>query len=286
MTELLAVEWFKLRHRLMTWVLLTILLAIIVLLYIVLWAVTEQATDIFTQPSELDRLRRALFLQEAVPFGLQMVSQFGLVLAVILAAGAMGSEYGWGTVRLMLTCARGRMRFVASKMIVVMAMVVIGAFIGMLTAVVSSTVISEIGGGADFSFIDRDYIGHSALSFGRTILVITPYTIMAFFFAIWGRSTMAGVAAGIGVGFLEGVISGLMVLAGSPWDRVPQFFLDANADSLRLQNGLQESLGIRVQEDVLARLPDPQQAALTLALWSLLFIALSLLIFSRRDVTA
>jgi ABC-type transport system involved in multi-copper enzyme maturation permease subunit len=287
LVALFAVEFFKLRHRLMTWVLFTILLAIIILLYVVLWAVTEEASEIFVEPGELQRLRRFLFLREAVPFGLQLVSTFGLVLAVILAAGAMGSEYGWGTIRVMLSSTPGRINFLTAKMAAVMAMVMLGSLVGMLTAIASSTIIAEVGGGADFSFVDRGYIARSALSFGRTILVVTPYVMMAFFFTVWGRSTMAGVAAGIGVGFLEGIITGLMRVAGSPWDAVPQFFLDANADVLRLESGLSEGLGFgpQTRPALSEGLPDPSIAALTLGLWTLLFLALSIALFRRRDVT-
>ena len=94
MTRLIAAEWFKLRKRMMTWVVGIILVALVILLYSVLWSISGRVTT-FGEHNEFtaEDLRRALFLQGAVPFALEIAGSFGTILAIILAAGAVGSEY-------------------------------------------------------------------------------------------------------------------------------------------------------------------------------------------------
>src|SRR5256885_13787558 len=136
MTRLLQVEYFKLRKRMMTWILAAILVGLVVLLYSVLWSVSGRVGTFgdrnrFTGAD----LRRALFLQASVPFSLQIVAIFGSILAMILASGSAGSEYAWGTVRLTATAASGRLRLIAAKLIVVFAMVVAGAVLAVAVGV-------------------------------------------------------------------------------------------------------------------------------------------------------
>ena len=119
MQRLMAGEFFKLRKRMMTWIL----------------AAHHRRAD---HPAVLDplehqrprrrllrstmlgrrvqyeELRRGIFLQAGVPFALQIIAQFGSLLAVIFAAGAAGSEYSWGTVRLMATASNGRLRLMTA----------------------------------------------------------------------------------------------------------------------------------------------------------------------------
>ena len=106
MRPILAFEYFKLRKWMTTWILALILVGLIVLLYSVLWSISGQERT-FGSHNQFtsEDLRRALFLQSAVPFSLSIVGSFGIILSVVLAAGAVGSEYSWGTVRLVATAA-------------------------------------------------------------------------------------------------------------------------------------------------------------------------------------
>ena len=125
MTRLVGVEFFKLRKRMMTWVVAAVLVGLVVLLYAVLWNVSGEATKRLGYAGRFTGadLRRVLFVQFSVPFSLQLVGWFGAVLAVIFAAGAAGGEYSWGTVRLMATCSNGRIRLITARLFVVCAMV-------------------------------------------------------------------------------------------------------------------------------------------------------------------
>jgi ABC-2 type transport system permease protein len=289
MSRLVAVEFFKLRKRMMTWVLAGLLVGLVVLMYTILWSVSGQIgqfgpDDRFTG----DDLRRALFLEASVPFSLQVVGTLGAVLAVILAAGAVGSEYAWGTVRIMATASSGRLRLIAAKLIVVWALIVAGAILGILVGVAYSSVITYVNGGTDFGFIDASWFWDQVQTFGRTLFVMSPYVMLAFAAATVGRSTLAGAGVGIGFAFVEQIITGLMRLGGEPWRSMPNYLIDANVDSVRLLNPVPQAARFGPPEEQIAAqgLHSPEVAALILAAYTLAFVVVAFAVYRWRDITA
>lgn len=290
MQRLMAAEFFKLRKRMMTWVVGVLILALILLLYTVLWSVAAKVGTYGDNNNHFtgDQLRRALFLQSAVPFALQLVSQFGTLLAVILAAGAAGGEYSWGTVRLMATASSGRLRLITARLLVVWGLIAFGALLAVFVAVVYSTIITIVSGGADFSFVDAAFVRDQVYAYGRTLFVIAPYVTMAFAAAVIGRSTLAGVGTGLGVAFLEPVISGLMRLAGSPWRDLPNYLINANMQVVLLQNNLPEILRLGPSGGDLQRrgVHSVGGASLILLAYVVVFVSLAFFVYRRRDIQA
>jgi ABC-2 type transport system permease protein len=288
MTQLAIAELFKLRKRMMTWVLAFLLVAIIVLLYSILWSISGRSAT-FGEHGEFtaQQLRDALFLPSSVPFSLQLVSSFGTLFAVIFAAGAVGSEYAWGTVRLGATAASGRLRLLGARLIVVSALIAIGALLAVVTGLVYSTVIMSASGGADFGFITASFVAHQMASFGRTLFVLAPYVAIAFAAAVVGRSTLAGVGAGLGFTFLEPLISSLMRAAGGVWSHIPDYLPSANKQVILLQNRLPDVLRVGPGADLKdAAGNSVEKAALILVLYTVAFVALGLYTYRRRDITA
>jgi ABC-type transport system involved in multi-copper enzyme maturation permease subunit len=290
MTQLMHVELFKLRKRMMTWVLAALMVGLIVLLYSVLWSVSERVAR-FGEHNEFsaEQLRRALFVQGSIPYALQIIGTLGTLLAIILAAGAAGSEYAWGTVRLMATASSGRIRLILSKLAVVFALTVAGVILGIVVAVVYSAIITYVSGGADYGFVDGAFVRDQALAFGRTLFVMAPYITLAFAAAIVGRSTLAGVGAGLGVAFIEPLISGLMRAGGSPWHNVPNYLIGANIDVISAQNKIDEVLprfGPSASELVRRDVNSVEVAFLVIGIYIAVFIAIALIAYRRRDITA
>jgi ABC-2 type transport system permease protein len=288
-SRLMAVEFFKLRKRMMTWILAILMVGLVVLLYSIFWSVSGHVTT-FGEQNEFtgEDLRRALFLQTSVPFSLQMVASFGTIFAMILAAGAVGSEYSWGTVRLMATAASGRVRLIAAKLLVVCGLVAAGALLAVVVGLIYSSIITVTNGGSDFTFVTPSFIGDQAESFGRTLFVMAPYITLAFAMAAIGRSTLAGVGAGIGIAFVEPLIGGLMRLAGNPWKEIPNYLLNANSNVVLLQNKVPDVIRFGPTPEDLARnhVNGFPVAMLILALYSVAFIALAFFVYRRRDITA
>jgi ABC-type transport system involved in multi-copper enzyme maturation permease subunit len=265
------------------------MVGLVILLYSVFWSVSGHVTT-FGESAEFtgEDLRRALFLQASVPFSLQVVVSFGTIFAMILAAGAVGSEYSWGTVRLMATAASGRVRLIAAKLLVVCGLVAAGALLAVAVGLVYSSIITVTNGGSDFSFVTPGFIRDQVESFGRSLFVMAPYVTLAFAMAAIGRSTLAGVGAGIGIAFVEPLIGGLMRLAGNPWKEIPNYLINSNTDVVILQNKVPDVIRFGPSSQDLARnhLNGTLEAMLILAAYSVVFVALAFLAYRRRDITA
>jgi ABC-2 type transport system permease protein len=286
MEQLIAAEFFKLRKRMMTWVVAGIMVGLVVLLYTVLWS-TSVRVETFGERrgfTGLD-LRRALFLPGAVPYGLQIVGSFGAILAMILAAGSIGSEYAWGTVRLMATASSGRMRMLMAKLIVIFGLTAAGTLLAVLVALIYSYIIATYYGEASASFVTGTFVRDQLASYGRTMLVLAPYVSLAFAIAVIGRSTLAGVGSGLGVAFIEPIVGGLMRLGGSPWKDIPNYFLSTNRQVVMLQNAVPAVLPrIGGGDAADAGALSPFYAGLLLFTYSIVFIGLALVVFRRRDI--
>ncbi|TMB99687.1 MAG: ABC transporter permease [Chloroflexi bacterium] len=289
MRPILAFEYFKLRKWMTTWILALILVGLIVLLYSVLWSISGQERT-FGSHNQFtsEDLRRALFLQSAVPFSLSIVGSFGIILSVVLAAGAVGSEYSWGTVRLVATASRGRIRMIAAKLAMVCAFIAAGALAAVIVGVTYSAVITFANGGANLHFVTGSFLLDQLESYLRTLFVIAPYTALAFSLAVIGRSTMAGIGGTLGLILVEPIIGALMREAGGWWHEVPRAFPNSNLQIILAQNKLPDVLPrFGPSEEELARRGaySWELAALLLVVYTVVFLVLALVAFRRRDIT-
>lgn len=283
MTRLIAAELFKLRKRLMTRVLLYVLVGIVVVLYLLLYAVSRVTLPANGPPP--GTLQNLLGLPVALPFAMSILASFGSVLAVILTASIIGNEYNWRTIRTMLICSEGRLRLLGAKLISVGILIITGMVIGLAAGFIMSLVTTAIGGYSfDFSFATGGYLWDQFLQFWRTLYVLLPYTLLGFLFAIVGRSAMPGIALGIGVFFLESIVTTFMILAGGWVARIPDFLPSANVRAINTLNQLPQGIGGGFGGDNF-QLPGVTHAFITLAIYSLIFAVLAFYLFRKRDVT-
>ena len=286
MIRLISAELFKLRKRSMTRILLWVLLGMTVLFYLLLFAIV-QANVSLPNPSAAENMQNALGLPNAVPFALNVLSSFGTVLAIILAASAIGSEYNWRTIRVMLTSSESRFKLLSAKLISVVILILIGMVVGLFGGFIMSLITTAIGGYAfDFSFATDEYLWDQFLQFWRTFSVLAPYMLLGFLFAIAGRSVMPGIALGIGILFLEGFFTFFMILAGGWIARIPDYLLSVNVDAITALNDLPQGFGGGpMGGGFSSQAPEISHAFIVLAGYSLVFIVLAFYLFRKRDVT-
>jgi ABC-2 type transport system permease protein len=283
-TRLIAAELFKLRKRSMTVVLLSILVGIIVILYLLLLAVSKVnlPNRIADQPGAIQNL---LGLPLAIPFALTLLSFFGTVMAVILLASSMGNEYNWRTIRTMLICSESRSKLLWAKLISAGILILAGMIIGVAVGFIMSLITTAIGGYAfSFSFATGGYLWDQFLQFWRIGFVILPYLMIGFLFAIVGRSAMPGIALGIGVLFLEGIITAFMELAGGWIASVPDYLLAANVRAITSLSKLPQSIGSGFGGNN-AQTPSTPHAFIVLSVYIVFFVFVAFYLFRKRDVT-
>lgn len=286
MTRLIAVEWYKIAHRRLNWVTLGVLCALMVAIYLLLWAATSAVEQVpGAQDHGLAELRSSLFLEQSVPFGITMLFGFGLLAGIVVIAANVGSEYTWNTVRTFTAASPRRSVWLLAKLVALTAAIVVGLLVALVVSVFTSAAITLVDGEFSLEFVTAGFAKDSTVSFLRLLLACAPYFALTLFAASWGGSTTAGIAFGVGVAFLEGIVSGLMSLAGGWVDEVPKLLLDRNADTLALETG--GGLETFVEGSPFAEvidMPDPVQAGLVLAIWAAVLTAVTFARFRRQDL--
>lgn len=288
MIRLIGAEFLKLRKRPMTRILLFVLVGIMVILYLLLLAISKANLPASPAGRQMGNIQNLLGLPMALPFALSMLSSFGTVLAVILVASTIGSEYNWRTIRTMLISSESRFKLLGAKLISAAVFVLAGMVIGLAAGFLMSLITTAIGGYTfDFSFATGGYLRDQFLQFWRTFFVLTPYMLLGFLFAIAGRSAMPGIALGIGVYFLESIITTFMNLAGGWIARIPDYLLSANVNAITALNKLPEGFrpGTMGGNNLSGQTPAVSHASVILAGYSLVFVVLAFYLFRKRDIT-
>ena len=281
--RMMGAEFLKLRKRQMTWVLLSILVGIIVLVNLLLLAISKVKTP--GTGIGAGNIAALLGLQSAVPFSFSMMASFGTVLAIILTASSMGGEYNWKTIRPALVSSESRFKFIVAKLVSLGILILIGMLIAVIAGFIMGLITTGLGGNAySFSFLTGSYVWMQFLHYWRTFYVIMPFALLGFMMAIVGRSAMPGIATGIGVVFLEAIITTFMTAAGGWIAKVPAYLLNANMTAITALNKLPGRFG-GGGGGTDTTIPSLTHAFVILGLYSIIFLVFSFYLFSKRDVT-
>ncbi len=285
MIRLIGAEMFKLRRRTMTRVLLYVLIGIIVVMYLLLLAVSK--VNLPKGGPGVGDIQNILGLPLALPFAMSILASLGSVLAIILVASGVGNEYNWRTIRTAVVSSESRFKLLTAKLISAGIIILIGMVIGLAAGFIMSLITTAIGGYKfDFSFFTGSYVWHQFLQFWRTFFILIPFSLMGFMFAVIGRSAMPGIAFGIGILFLESIITTFMYLAGGWIAKVPNYLFNANVRSISSLAGLPQGFGGGMGGGTSSiTYPGVAHAFITLAVYSILFLFISFYLFKKRDVT-
>jgi ABC-type transport system involved in multi-copper enzyme maturation permease subunit len=206
---------------------------------------------------------------------------FGGVFALMLGALAIGSEYGWGTLRTLFTQRPGRLTVFAAKLIAVAAALVPFVLVVFLLGAVASYAIAE-SEGATASWPSAWLLVRSAAA---GWLIMAAWAALGIGLAVVSRGT----ALAIGIGILYAlVIEGLLSAFADQVSLLApfvEFFLRANAYSLAAALGVgAEDMATNGPGSYGGPFVDGVQALVVLGAYASAFILLSAFLLRRRDV--
>ena len=281
-------ELFKTVRRIAVWVCIVGLLAVAVTIgYGIPW-LFETYTKLPAGSSSglppgttLADLKVALYPQNFVRQTLQQWSVLGGVFALIVGVLLQGSEYGWGTVKTLLTQRGGRLEMLFGKIAALAVVVFVMVVALLVTDAVTSTGVALLDGKS------LSYPGLSEMAKG----VVALYLIFGF----WGLFGLAlatlfrqsAMAIGLGLAYalvIEGIIFGLAGnFAPDTVNPIRQWFPVTNAGYLAGSFGQAAIRGIRGAPTPYA---DATHAVIVLLVYVVGFVAISALLVRRRDVTS
>ena len=293
MLRALRSEVFRMRRRWMPWIVLGIIAVLGVVLYeLVYFSVNAQlqllrsgnAPSSVTGPggvaamtAQLEETLQQLRPSRVAELGVSFVAGIGSVLLIVFSASHMGTEFGWGTLRTLIASGESRAAFLATKLGSIAIFVLAFTALGVISVVAGSFVVSTQAG-LDLGGLDATSIVGAA---AKAAYCFLPYLALAALIALWARSSGAGIAAGLVIYFAESIVVQLLISFNSDYATIANFGLSRNVQTL-------SSTGVRVSagpSSAASGLPDPTQAALVLAAWTVLFVALAFWRLRDRDIT-
>lgn len=263
MIGLLQSELFRLRKRPQTWLLLFIGFLLTALVYggFVVGA-------LLTSGSDQNEFQQVLTFAELPDFGLGIgLGFFGSVLIIIVAAGMMGNEYSWNTLRPLVARARSRASLMTAKLLTLLIYSVLFS-VALAALIAGLALISSMIVGIDAAF-SMDALRESAEFTMQVVFVNLPYLAFAFLLATVARSNAAGIAGALGLSFIEEPILQLLGLASDIFETIRSYGIIYNVNAII---GFEDG--------------DTARAAIILLVYTAIFIAMSYVVFLRRDVTS
>jgi ABC-2 type transport system permease protein len=273
MTRNVSAELLILRKRAATWILLGIWTLLgIFFAYVVPYALDPEDSPVGVEQFLPESLAGNLIA--GFPF-------FGGVFALMLGVFAVGSEYGWGTLKTLFTQRPGRLRVFAAKLVALGIVLVPFVLVLFAAGAVASLVIAQIE--------DAAVTWPSAWLLLRAIgagwLVLAVWAALGVLLGVVTRGT----SLAIGVGILYAlVIEGLLSAFAdsvSLLEPLTQIFLRANGYSIAAALGASvDSIESSGPGSYSGPFVDSVQALAVLVAFVAGLVAVSGLLLRRRDV--
>jgi ABC-type transport system involved in multi-copper enzyme maturation permease subunit len=273
-----AAELLVLRKRASTWILLAVWVVLGLLFAYLLPYLTYTGGAGGTVPAPLELMlphRLADNLLGGYPF-------FGGVLALMLGVLAIGSDYGWDTLKTLFVQRPGRTRVLGAKL----AAIAVALMLFVVASFLSGAVATYLIAGAEDAAVRWPSALELAGGVATGWFILATWAAFGVLLAVASRGT----ALAIGLGILYAlIIEGLLsALAGQvAWlEAIVEYFLRANAYSLVSATGVPTAA---FQDSGPGSFFGPfvgaGQAIVVMAAYAASFLALSAVLLRRRDVS-
>jgi ABC-type transport system involved in multi-copper enzyme maturation permease subunit len=270
LSALIDMELFKLRKRPMTWISAALLLAS-VSVFVVLGYVLARADDVV---GDLE----GFLLPNIIPNLFDIISAFGAMLVVVLAASSIGSEFSWGTIRAMVGSGVPRTKLLVAKLLAIVEVIVLLTVAALLTGVITSFGITVAGGhNISFGWINGSILSDVGVMFLMTVVSLFVYAVIGFAVATVTRSLAAGIAVGIGITIAEAILSTVLSAVGGIGETLAKALFSTNLNTLAAWNTFES---VQLPDEA----PGTTQALLVLTGYTIILLVVAFGVFRTRDI--
>lgn len=225
--------------------------------------------------------RQAFVLPGSIGRAIGATSAFGPVLMIVLAASVAGAEYGWGTLRHVLTIGVGRWQLLASKLMMLVLVSAVGLLIASVLIAITSLIASAIAPEEAGGLADSGSWSETAAMFGKGIYALAPYIALGTFLSVLTSSFALGVSISLGYHLIELIVTPFLKLTSS-LERVPDFLLGPSVNIWTQTSTIEVEV---TRKGVLLEPPGTLHAFLVILVYVIVLGAASFWLFQRRDVS-
>ena len=276
--RLLRGELRKLVKRPATYITLGIFLGVLVLLFV---AVGASYRTMATLPADQGggsqaqaAIRSLLEFPGAYGAVVSFVASIGGLFAIAYGAAAAGADWGWGMVRVAVARGESRSRYVLTKLVAVLLLLIPASLLAFLVGVVAAALAATVAGIGLSGTGDAATLQSLPWLLARSWLALGEQAAIGFAIATLARSQLAGRGVRIGIYFVES-------FAVSFWPEYVRYFPFSVVSSL-----LRDSTSALAIGEQASRYTIDQATALLLVVGYLAAsAALSAIVLERAEIT-
>jgi len=269
-------ENLKTRKRWANWILIGILLAWILLLtYLTLFLVVTLSPRSIQGPVPASILKRRLFPENFVPTVLGASASIGAAIMLIFGALSTASEFGWLTVQTILIQKPTRAAVLGGKLLSLsVATLVVSVVMFAAAALASYAAVALDGSSSAWPAWEVMLKAFAAL-----LLELAVWSAFGAFLGIAFRSAAAAIGGGLTYLFVGEALLGNLLRNTPIVTEVLKFLPGINADAINA------AFPVTIRDaSASTQLVSAGRGVVTLLVYLVVFSALSLLIWQRRDV--
>ncbi len=228
-----------------------------------------------------DDFRKGFTLPDSITGAIGGFSSVGPLLIMVLAASVMGSEYGWGTLRNVLTRGTGRWQLLSAKLLLLLRFCSDVLIIIALFAVVSSFIAAVIPPNETGELADPGTWLDIVVEYLKIVYSLLPFIAISVFLTVLTSSTAVGIAVSIGYYLVEAILSPILNL-NDTLSNVTDYLLVASVNTWNATALVEVEVsdgGPPVEQS-----SDALQAFLVILVYTAVLLAASFYIFMRRDI--
>ena len=223
--------------------------------------------------------RKFFVMPASIANGLGAAAFIGIVVTMVLATSVIGTEYAWGTLRTSLVSGVARRKFLASKILTLLASVGVGLAIVSIAMALSSLLFTFLVRHVGGESTEGDW-GTAFIVFGKVFYALAPYLMLAVFFAVLTSSTGVGISLAMGYYMVEAIAAGILAGLFEWFEPVANFLLGPNVSAwLSHDDVAQVTLGISADGDL-----GSMHYFLVILVYTVALGAAAFWRFERRDV--
>lgn len=273
MIRIMSMEWLKLTRRWMPRILVVMVAGLTTVAF---WGEATRASE-----------RMDLLMPRGWLAALTFCSFFAAFFWPVLGGSWAGNEYGWGTIRTILTRRPYRIEQVIGALVVL--------FIGLAVALIVLLVVASIAG-IVIALLTANDVWISGLMSGSFVVLVVKgfliawyvsafYLFLAYATATIFRSPAVGIGFGIGATFAQVILFRIFEGLGGVWETIAKHFPFEYTNNLItevVKGGLVAGTGLA---EVGPDSPSVGDSLLWLTLYSAILMAITLYAVRVRDVT-
>ncbi len=229
----------------------------------------------------IEEFRRGFTLPNSITRSIGEFSSVGPLLVMILTASIMGSEYGWGTLRNVLTKGAGRWQILSAKLLLLIRLssdvLIVLAFFAVVSSLIAAVIPpSEAGGLADSGkWLDV------VIEYLKTVYSLVPFIALTLFLTVLTSSTAIGIAVSIGYFFVESILSPILNL-NDTLANISDYLLIASVNTWTAFS-FGDSEGSTVVPQTVET-SDAVRSFIVILIYSAVLLGVAFWLFMRRDI--